>query len=40
MLKINLTKYIPEIEKKLAERIDDATITLLSDVIQKSPVDT
>jgi hypothetical protein len=40
MLKINLTKYIPEIEKKIAERIDDATITLLSDVIQKSPVDT
>ena len=37
---INLWKYSDKIEKELVEGINDSTLILLSDVIQKSPVDT
>ena len=36
---IDLWKYSDKIEKQLVEGINDSTIILLSDIIQKSPVD-
>lgn len=39
-MKIDLGKYAKKFEKELEKRINESTIELLGDVIQKSPVDT
>ncbi len=39
-MKIDLGKYAKQYEKELEKRINESTIELLGDVIQKSPVDT
>lgn len=39
-MKIDLGKYAKQYEKELEKRINESTVTLLWDVIQKSPVDT
>jgi hypothetical protein len=38
--KIDLSRFAKEYEAKLAPAINNATLTLLAEVIQKSPVDT